>query len=92
MKCLIQKELNLDNLKFYFKLFELHNSYLLLISDQANMGIGTVTLASPPLMEGLKATAASYSLFGIEIKLLSSILSERASHILKKPVLLSKGK
>jgi hypothetical protein len=88
MKSIIENELTIDNLKIRFALFKLHNSFLLLISDQDDMGIGTVTLASPPLFEGLKSTAASYALFGIENKLLSTIISERASHILNKPVLL----
>ncbi len=85
---LVKKDFLIDNLKIYFVLFKLHNSYLLLISDQKEMGIGNVTLGSPPLTEGLKSITASYSLFGVDKKLLSTIISEKASHILKKPVLL----
>ena len=88
MKNLIDKNLNIDNLTIFLSLIKLHKSYLLLISDQRDMGIGSVTLASPPLIEGLKSTAASYNLFGVEKKLLSTIISERASNILKAPVLL----
>jgi len=88
MKNLIDKNLNLDKITIFLSLIKLHKSYLLLISDQKDMGIGSVTLASPPLIEGLKSTAASYNLFGVEKKLLSTIISERASNILKAPVLL----
>ncbi len=85
---LVKKDCLIDNFKIYLVLFKLHNSYLLLISDQKEMGIGNVTLGSPPLTEGLRSISASYSLFGLEKKLLNTIISEKASHILKKPVLL----
>ena len=88
MKNLINKNLKLDSITIFLSLFKLHKSYLLLISDQRDMGIGSVTLASPPLIEGIKSTAASYNLFGVEKKLLSTIISERASKILNAPVLL----
>ena len=88
MKNLVEKDLTVDDITIFLSLIKLHKSYLLLISDQKDMGIGSVTLASPPLIEGLKATAASYNLFGVEKKLLSTIISERASNILKAPVLL----
>ena len=88
MKCLIEKSYIFDDITFYFSLFKLYKSYLLLISDQEEMGIGSVTLGSPPLINGLKSTTSSYNLFGINKKLLSTILSEKASHLLKSPVLL----
>ena len=88
MKPLIEKDFLIDDLKIYLVLFKLHNSFLLLISDQKEMGIGNVTLGSPPLTEGLKSISASYNLFGVDKKLLSTIISEKASHVLKKPVLL----
>ncbi len=52
------------------------------------MGIGTVTLGNPPLIEGMKSPNVSYNLFGIEAKLLSTILVEKAANALKAPVLL----
>ena len=88
MKKLADKSIEIDNTIIYLTLFKLHKSYLLLISDQKDMGIGSVTLASPPLVEGLKSTAASYNLFGVDQKLLSTIISEKTSNILKAPVLL----
>ena len=88
MKNLIERDITIEDIKIYLTLFKLHKSYILLISDQKDMGIGSVTLASPPLIEGLKSTAASYNLFGVNKKLLSTIISEKASNILKAPVLL----
>ena len=85
---LVKKDFSIENLKIYLVLFKLHNSFLLLISDQKEMGLGNVTLGSPPLTEGLKSISASYNLFGVDKKFLSTIISEKASHILKKPVLL----
>ncbi len=88
MKLLIEKSKDIDDITVFLALFELHKSYLLLISDQKEMGIGSVTIGSPPMIEGLKATSASYTLFGVYEKLLSTIIAEKASYILKAPVLL----
>ncbi len=88
MKQLIDKNIDADGNVIYLSLYKLHKSYLLLISDQKDMGIGSVTMASPPTIEGLKSTVASYRLFGVEKKLLSTIIAEKASSVLKAPVLL----
>ncbi|MFX1418632.1 MAG: hypothetical protein ACFE9N_06910 [Promethearchaeota archaeon] len=88
MNLLAEEKLEIDDITFYLNLFKLHNSFLLLISDQLNMGIGNVTLGSPPAIEGIKASTASYNLFGVNSKLLSTIIVERAVNILKAPVLL----
>ena len=88
MKLLVERDKEIDNFTVFLALFELHKSYLLLISDQKEMGIGSVTIGSPPMIEGLKATSASYTLFGVYEKLLSTIIAEKASYILKAPVLL----
>ena len=87
MKLLAEESKSIEDIEFFIKLFKLYKSYLLLISDQREMGIGTVTLGNPPLVEGLQSTAASYKLFGIDDKLINTILAERASYILKAPVL-----
>ena len=87
MRLLADISKEIDENKINLKIFKLHKSYLLLISDQEEMGIGSVTLASPPTVKGLKSTVASYNLFGIEDKLLSTIISERTSNKLGKPVL-----
>lgn len=88
MKEIINERRDIEGITFYIIVFKLHKSYLLLVSDQEKMGIGSVTLGSPPTVEGLKSTVASYNLFGIGKKLLSTIITERASHLLKAPVLL----
>lgn len=88
MKLLAEENIKIEDLTVYLNLFKLHKSFLLLISDQPNMGIGTVTLGSPPIIEGIKSPTASYNLFGMNTKMLSTIIAERASNILKAPVLL----
>jgi len=88
MKPLIEKSREFEDFTIYVSLFKLHKSYLLMISNLKEMGIGSITLGSPPMIEGLKSVAATYKLFGVDRKLLSTIISERASHILKAPVLL----
>jgi len=88
MNLLTEETIEIDDITIYINLFKLHKSFLLLISDQLNMGIGNVTLGSPQTTDGMKAPTASYSLFGLNTKLLSTIIVERAANILKTPVLL----
>ena len=88
MKLLAKENIKIEDITMYLNLFKLHKSFLLLISDQPNMGIGNVTLGSPPIIEGIRAPTASYNLFGMNTKMLSTIIAERASNILKAPVLL----
>ena len=88
MKLIVERSKQLDRIKLFISIFKLHKSYLLLISDQEELGIGNATLGSPPMIEGLKSTSASYQLVGFNKKLLSKIIAERASYLLKAPVLL----
>ena len=88
MEQIVNRNVTIDGTIIYLELYKLHKSYLLLISDQKDLGIGSVTLGSPPRIEGLKSTAASYRLFGVNKKLLSTIIAEKASNVLKEPVLL----
>lgn len=88
MKHLIERNIIIDDNTYYFNIFRLHQSFLLLISDQKDMGIGSVILGAPPSAEGLKSTIASYNLFGLNQNLLSKIIVEKASYVLKAPVLL----
>ena len=88
MKILIEENRSLDDINIYITLLELYKSYLLFISDQKELGIGNVSLGSPPSIEGIKTTSASYKLFGLDKKLISTIIVERTSYILKAPVLL----
>ena len=88
MKLLAEKHRNINSYNIYLKLYQMHKSHLLLVSDQEEMGIGNVTLSSPPTIEGINSTAASYGLFGIKEKIISNIIAEKASRILKTPILL----
>ncbi len=88
MKLLIERNLEVEKIKIFLTLFKLHKSYILLISDQEDMGIGNVTLGSPSIIKGVKSPTTSYNLFGMNSKLLSTIITERASNALNAPVLL----
>jgi hypothetical protein len=88
MKLLAERNVEIDEIKIYLNLYKLYKSFLLLISDQEDMGIGNVTLGNPPIIEGIKSPTASYNLFGMNTKLLSTIIAEKASKALNAPVLL----
>ena len=88
MKLIVEENKLINGIPIYLKLFQLHKSFLLMISDQEFMGIGSVTLGSPPTIEGMKPLTTSHNIFGFETKLLSTIITERASFILKAPTLL----
>ena len=88
MKPIVNSRTKIDDIQIFLSIFKMHKSFLLLISDQEEMGIGTVSLGSPPIIEGIKSINASHSLFGVDKKILSTIITERATNILKTPVLL----
>jgi len=88
MKAIIERSKQLDKIKIHISIFKLHKSYLVLISDQETMGIGNVTLGIPPSIEGMKVSAATHQLFGVQQKILSNIIVEKTSSFLNAPVLL----
>jgi len=88
MKLLAERNIEVENVKIFLNLFQLFKSFLLLISDQENMGIGNVTLGSPSIVKGVKSPTSSYNLFGMNGNLLSTIIAEKASNALNAPVLL----
>ena len=88
MKEIINTQFSFQTIKLYIKLFSLYKSHLLLISEKQDMAIGSVTLASPSLIEGMKPSSTSYMLFGVKNKLITQVISERTSLTLKTPVLL----
>ncbi|MFW9865814.1 MAG: hypothetical protein ACFFEN_06905 [Candidatus Thorarchaeota archaeon] len=88
MKLLAERNVEINEIKIHLNLYKLYKSFLLLISDQEEMGIGNVTLGNPPIIEGIKSPSASYNLFGMNTKLLSTIIVEKASKALNAPVLL----
>jgi len=88
MKAIIERSKQIDKIKIYISIFTLHKSYLVLISDQETMGIGNVTLGIPPSIEGMKVSAATHRLFGVQQKILSNIIVEKISSFFNAPVLL----
>ena len=88
MKEIINTQFTFQAIKLYIKLFSLYKSHLLLISEKQDMDIGSVTLASPSVIEGMKPSSTSYMLFGVKNKLITQVISERTSLALKTPVLL----
>jgi len=88
MKPLIEKQKKIDNICLHISIFKLVKSYLLLISDEEGMGIGTVTLGIPSIIENMKTSSASHQIFGVQSKILSKIIVEKMTSDLKEPVLL----
>jgi hypothetical protein len=88
MKLVVERSKQLERIKLFISIFKLHKSYLVLISDQETMGIGNVTLGIPPTIEGMKVSAATHQLFGIQQKILSNIIVEKISSFFNAPVLL----
>ncbi|MFW9824583.1 MAG: hypothetical protein ACFFE4_16690 [Candidatus Thorarchaeota archaeon] len=88
MKLLAEHNIEIENTKIFLIIFKLYKSYLLLISDQEELGIGNVTLGSPPIINGVKPPSISYNLFGVNSNLLSTIIVERVSSALNAPILL----
>lgn len=88
LKLLVERERIIDDSVIYVKIFKLHKSYLIMISDHKEMGIGNVLLSNPPTIEGIKASVASYELFGLGNDMISKIMVERAASYLKTSVLL----
>lgn len=88
MKIILDSSKNIEDVEFYMVLLKLHKSYLFLLSDQKDLGIGTVSLSAPASIDGLNATSASYDIFGIKNKLLNNVLGKRLSSELKVPVLI----
>ncbi|GAH19833.1 unnamed protein product, partial [marine sediment metagenome] len=87
MKPLIEKQKKIDNICLHISIFKLVKSYLVLISDEEGMGIGTVTLGIPSIIEKMKTSSASHQIFGVQSKILSKIIVEKMSSDLKEPVL-----
>ena len=88
MKEIIDSQFSFQTIKLYIKLFELNKSHILFVSENQEMDIGSVTLASPSLIERTKPSSTSYMLFGIKNRLITQVISERMALALKTPVLL----
>ena len=88
MRLLIDEKREIFTEPYYFKLFKLHESYLLLISNERDMGIGSVYMSLPSTIQGLPPSSANYGLFGMGRDLLGKVISEQCSSFLKAPTLL----
>ena len=87
MKPIKEDSKEIDGTRIIISIFKVHKGYLLLLSDNEEMGIGSVTLGTPPTIEGLKSVVASHELFGMHKKFLSKIVAQKATQLLKQPVL-----
>lgn len=88
MNLIVEHQEKIEGFTIHLKLYQLYKSFLLMISDHATMGIGNVTLGNPSTIEGMKPISTSYNIFGFKNNFLSTIISERASFVLKTPTLL----
>ena len=88
IKPIIDTTLNINDSKIYIIILKLHKSYLFLISDVEDFGIGTVSMGIPSTLSTLKPTSSSYQLFGVQSDLLNRTIVESASYKLNSPVLL----
>ncbi len=87
MELVADKSFLIDEIPIYLKIFELFKSYLIIISNKKEMGIGDVTLGTPSRIKGLKSTSSTFNLFGMHNDLVSPIIAKKSSFILNKPVL-----
>ena len=77
----------LDQFQVQATFLKLQNSYLLLVSDQPEFGIGTVTLSAPPSGISSEASSSPFNIFGMKNNILANLIGRNASKSLKVPVL-----
>lgn len=75
------------NLTIHVSIIKLHKSYLILVTDQPEYGLGTVTLSSPPLLDGTKAMSSPFPIFGLKNTMIANMVGNIASQKLSTPVL-----
>jgi hypothetical protein len=88
MKLVTKREFDIDSIKIYLHLFKLYKSYLLLISDHEDLGIGSITMATPLYIDGKPKNSKSFKLFGVQNDFLNQIIAEKFSAFFNSPVLL----
>jgi len=76
-----------DNFQVKAIFLPLENSYLLLVSDQKDFGIGTVTLSSPSTKLGLDTLSTPFAIFGLKNSILANLIGKNASKKLNCPIL-----
>ena len=82
-----EQELHYKNYTVKCGIASLDKGYLVLITDQAEYGIGEVILGTPSMLEGGKPLSSPAMVFGFKHKILSKIVAERSSVKLKHPCL-----
>jgi len=75
------------NLTIHVSIIKLHKSFLILVSDQPEYGLGTITLSSPPLLEGTKAMSSPFPIFGLKNNMIANMVGNIASQKFNTPVL-----
>jgi hypothetical protein len=78
---------SVDFFSVYCTIIKLENSFLVLFSDQTGYGLGTISLGSPPMIDGTKAEATPFSVFGYKHQILSKLITQMCSTKLRAPVL-----
>lgn len=75
------------NISVNVAIYQLHNGYLLMVSDQEKFGLGTLSISIPPSSLSEKSVGTPISEFGLKYTTLTNIIGKRASKTLGKPVL-----
>ncbi len=87
IKSLTEQELNYKNYTVKCEIASLDKGYLVLITDQAEYGIGEVILGTPSMLDGGKPLSSPAMVFGFKHNILSKIVAERSSVKLNNPCL-----
>ncbi len=82
-----QSESTQGTLKIQVSIIKLHKSYLFLVTDQPEFGLGTITLSSPPSLDGTKAISSPFPIFGLKNNMIANMVGNIASQKLNTPVL-----
>ncbi len=82
-----EQELHYKGYSIKCGILSLDKGFLVLITDQAEYGIGEVILGTPSLLEGGKPLSSPAMMFGFKHKILSKIVAERSSVKLNHPCL-----
>jgi hypothetical protein len=87
LKEITEQELSYKNYTIKCSISSLDKGFLVLITDQAEYGIGEVILGTPSVLEGGKPLSSPAMVFGFKHQILSKIITERAAIKLKYPCL-----
>ncbi len=87
LQILTEQELSFKNYTVKCGIVALDKGFLVLITDQADFGIGEVILGTPSMLDGGKPLSSPAMVFGFKNKILSKIITERAAIKLNNPCL-----